>query len=651
MVFNHISEVDPLIAAHVLCDHGRLPRYLAKAGLFKNKFLGFFLRSAGQIPVERLSKNAAGAFDAAVAAVRAGECVVVYPEGTITRDPDLWPMVGKSGAARIALETRAPVIPIGQWGAQELLAPYARKPDLFPRKRITMKVGDPVDLSDLAAQEHTPAVGHRGDRPDHGRAHRPGRGSARRDRAGRERSTRARPVSPRSATPTRVGARSKACMSKVAVFGAGSWGTAFSIVLADGGNDVTMWARREEVVAAINDGRENVEYLPGIELPPAIAATHDVEKAAHGADIVIFATPSQSFRDNLEEWTPYLADDAVLVSLMKGVELGTLNRMSEVIAQVTGAGPERIGVISGPNLAKEIARREPAASVVACADEDVARMLQDRCHSPAFRPYTSVDVLGCELGGAYKNVVGLAVGMAVGLGFGDNTTASVITRGLAETARLAMKLGANPLTLMGLAGPRRPRRHLLLAAVAQPHVRREARPGHDLRGDLRLHPPGRRGRQVLRLAACPRRAQRRRRPGRAVRRRRRRRPDDRAGHDGRDPRARPRASQLCCETEHPTTGWSRTAAEPRDATGWTHPRVQRLRRSAQRSSTSSMPTDSRTRPSGMVAGSDFQRRRRSKVDSTPPRLVAWTHSAVARTSRSARSAVGSTIETMPPRPG
>jgi len=241
-------------------------------------------------------------------------------------------------------------------------------------------------------------------------------------------------------------------MSKVAVFGAGSWGTAFSIVLADGGNDVTVWARREEVAASINDSRENAEYLPGIELPEAISATHDVEEAARDADIVVLATPSQTLRGNLTEWAPHVADDAVFVSLMKGVELETLNRMSEVIAQVTGAGPERIAVISGPNLAKEIARREPAASVVACADEGVARMLQDRCHSPAFRPYTSVDVLGCELGGAYKNVVGLAVGMAVGLGFGDNTTASVITRGLAETARLAMKLDANPLTLMGLAG-------------------------------------------------------------------------------------------------------------------------------------------------------------------------------------------------------
>ena len=154
-------------------------------------------------------------------------------------------------------------------------------------------------------------------------------------------------------------------------------------------------------------------------------------------------------------------------------------------------------------------------------------MLQDRCHSPAFRPYTSVDVLGCELGGAYKNVVGLAVGMAVGLGFGDNTTASVITRGLAETARLATKLGANPLTLMGLAGLGD-----LVATCSSPLSRNRTfgeklGQGMTHRGDHRLHPSGRRGRQVLRLAACARRAHRRRRPDRAVRRRRGRRPDDR----------------------------------------------------------------------------------------------------------------------------
>ena len=241
-------------------------------------------------------------------------------------------------------------------------------------------------------------------------------------------------------------------MSRVAVLGAGSWGTAFSMVLADGGNEVMIWGRREELCATINEQRENVEYLPGIELPPSVSATHDHEKALHDADVVVLAVPSQSLRDNLTMFAPYIARDAVMVSLMKGVELGSLKRMSEVIAEVTGAGPDRIAVISGPNLAKEIARREPAASVVACADAGVAKTLQERCHSPAFRPYTSIDVLGCELGGAYKNVVGLAVGMAVGLGFGDNTTASVITRGLAETARLATRLGANPLTLMGLAG-------------------------------------------------------------------------------------------------------------------------------------------------------------------------------------------------------
>lgn len=241
-------------------------------------------------------------------------------------------------------------------------------------------------------------------------------------------------------------------MTKIAVFSAGSWGTAFSVVLGDAGNDVTLWARREEVVEAINGKRENTGYLPGIELPPSVTATTDPERAAADADIVVLTVPSQSLRENLTTWAPMIPAKATMVSLMKGVELGSLKRMSEVIAEVTGAGPERIAVVSGPNLAKEIARREPAASVVACADEDVAKQLQKAFHTAAFRPYTSVDVLGCEIGGAYKNVVGLAVGMAVGLGFGDNTTASLITRGLAETARLAMAQGANPLTLMGLAG-------------------------------------------------------------------------------------------------------------------------------------------------------------------------------------------------------
>lgn len=158
VVLNHISHVDPLLSAHFVYDHGRLPRYLAKSGLFANKYLGGFLSSAGQIPVERLTRNAVGAYDAAVRAIREGECIVIYPEGTLTRDPDLWPMKGKTGAARIALATGCPVIPVGQWGAQEVLPPYTRTPHLVPRKNIVMKAGDPVPLDDLVAAPHTPAT-------------------------------------------------------------------------------------------------------------------------------------------------------------------------------------------------------------------------------------------------------------------------------------------------------------------------------------------------------------------------------------------------------------------------------------------------------------------------------------------------------------
>lgn len=157
IALNHVSYIDPLTAAHIVWDHGRMPRYLAKAGLFKNKQFGKFLRAAGQIPVERSSAGAR-AFDEAVKAVNEGEIIVVYVEGSITKDPAGWPMVGKSGAARIALATGAPVIPVGQWGAQELLPAYSTKPHPFPRKTVRMKVGDPVDLHDLLGQDQTQAV-------------------------------------------------------------------------------------------------------------------------------------------------------------------------------------------------------------------------------------------------------------------------------------------------------------------------------------------------------------------------------------------------------------------------------------------------------------------------------------------------------------
>ncbi|UGQ14148.1 NAD(P)-dependent glycerol-3-phosphate dehydrogenase [Yinghuangia sp. ASG 101] len=241
-------------------------------------------------------------------------------------------------------------------------------------------------------------------------------------------------------------------MTRCAVFGNGSWGTAFAMILADAGAKVTLWGRRPGLVEAINAGHENPDYFPGVRLPDAISATTDPAEAASGADFVVFAVPAQTVRDNLRAWAPLLPDDTVLVSLMKGIELGTVKRMSEVIREVAGVGEDRVAVVTGPNLAGEIARRQPAASVVACADEDVARRLQAVCMTPYFRPYTNVDVVGCELGGTVKNIIGLAAGTADGMELGNNAKASLITRGLAETMRLGAAMGADPHTFAGLAG-------------------------------------------------------------------------------------------------------------------------------------------------------------------------------------------------------
>lgn len=241
-------------------------------------------------------------------------------------------------------------------------------------------------------------------------------------------------------------------MTRCAVFGTGSWGTAFAMVLADAGCEVTLWGRRRELVDAIHTTHVNPDYLPGVPLPESIRATVDPALALAGADFAVLAVPSQTLRENLASWAPLIEPQTVLVSLMKGIELGTAKRMSEVIAEVAGVVAERVAVVSGPNLAREIANRQPAASVVACTDEAVAKRFQAACHTPYFRPYTNTDVIGCELGGAVKNVIGLAVGMANGMGLGDNTKATLITRGLAETTRLGLALGADAHTFAGLAG-------------------------------------------------------------------------------------------------------------------------------------------------------------------------------------------------------
>jgi glycerol-3-phosphate dehydrogenase (NAD(P)+) len=239
---------------------------------------------------------------------------------------------------------------------------------------------------------------------------------------------------------------------RVAVLGAGSWGTTFAKVMADAGRDVRLWARRPEVAAAVNERHANPDYLPGIVLPSLLTATSDPAEALDGADAVVLAVPSQTLRANLAGWRHLLPPGRTLVSLAKGVELGTLLRMSEVISEVADVPADQVAVVSGPNLAREIAAEEPTATVIACADHDRAVELQQACTTGYFRSYTNTDVVGCELGGAGKNVIALACGIAAGMGFGDNTRASLITRGLAETARLGAALGADPLTFAGLAG-------------------------------------------------------------------------------------------------------------------------------------------------------------------------------------------------------
>jgi len=242
-------------------------------------------------------------------------------------------------------------------------------------------------------------------------------------------------------------------VTKVAVLGSGSWGTAFANVVADAGAaETVLWGRRAEVVEAVNTRHENPDYLPGITLNPRLRATGDVREALEGADFAVIAVPAQTLRANLAAWADAVPSDAVVVSLMKGIEVGTSRRMSEVISEVLKLPAHRVAVLSGPNLAREIAERQPATAVVACTDEETATRLQHICKSGYFRPYTNTDVIGVELGGAVKNVIALAVGVAVGMGFGDNAKAALITRGLAETVRLAVALGADEHTLAGLAG-------------------------------------------------------------------------------------------------------------------------------------------------------------------------------------------------------
>lgn len=239
----------------------------------------------------------------------------------------------------------------------------------------------------------------------------------------------------------------------VAVVGGGSWGTAFANALGHKGLKVMLWSRRPELAEAIHSRHENDEYLPGIFLSPRIRATSDLSNAVRDASVVVMAVPSHGFRDVVRQVGKHAEPSAPIVSLAKGLELETLARMSEVIAQeVPASWPRRIAALSGPNLAKEIASGFPAGAVVASASERTASELQSLFMSPIFRTYADTDIIGVELAGVVKNVLAIATGIAEGIGFGDNSRATVITRGLAEMTHLGVRLGANPLTFSGLAG-------------------------------------------------------------------------------------------------------------------------------------------------------------------------------------------------------
>ncbi len=241
-------------------------------------------------------------------------------------------------------------------------------------------------------------------------------------------------------------------MRRIAVIGAGSWGTT-AAALAARSTSTVIWARRLELADSINSRHENPDYLPGFRLPSELQATDNLAECVEGADAVVMAVPSHGFREVLGNLTDSIADHTPVISLTKGIEQRSLATMTQIVAEeCPGVRPSLIGVLTGPNLASEIVDGQPTAAVVALRDKEAAREIQDVFMGPSFRVYTNDDVVGCELGGALKNVMAIAAGMSDGLGFGDNTRAALVTRALAELTRLGVAMGGRPSTFAGLAG-------------------------------------------------------------------------------------------------------------------------------------------------------------------------------------------------------
>ena len=241
-------------------------------------------------------------------------------------------------------------------------------------------------------------------------------------------------------------------MTRVAVVGAGSWGTAVAAITA-ANVATTLWAREAALATQIRDEHENPTYLPGIALPERLHATASLEEACADADVLVLGVPSHGLRAVLGAARPFVGPAVPVVSLAKGIEQGTLARMTEVVREVLDDhDPDCVGVLTGPNLAREVAAGQPTASVVAMADTAIAEEMQRLFFSPTLRVYTNPDVVGCEMAGALKNVIAIGAGIADGLGYGDNTKAALMTRGLAELARLGVAMGGDTLTFAGLAG-------------------------------------------------------------------------------------------------------------------------------------------------------------------------------------------------------